>query len=690
METKKLLRVPAYSQHSVAIAYSLLDQNKVKGKSLNSFVPAFDCSDQINRKKTIDPTKYVEIDLNVLENCLPNKNLVDPIRNAQFINADDHKYIALIEKLFQKNVAFLNQLLPNRLVKNKTINSIKNRVVHYFNIMGILLTPMEVGPNRLALLFRAKELTKEREDYEKKVGNYAALLVDQSRANNLDSSYLEMLEKEKKEIDELRIKIDLKVRTLNVGYFKYLMEITKYVLSNLAFVVTFSPFKTLIDIATIVQRLPGVLELIDFGLSSVSRGQMKEKDLTFNQWEQDYKKWKLSACPKHKNKTFNKQIQVPFITGQEINKNFDWNFLKNDLYNIKLDQFENWDRFIENSQSLWEKRLARREKKVVEIGTSDTARLKVDAFLLKCKERMTDESFQAMVYQKTPLELLRLYVDDQERINDDTRNLLMHIVSAKIKLEKKFLSLKSTQHNFFFYYSAMSLTVALILGVMGGAIIPAGIATGVFLGLAITSAVISLSFWLTNYLMGSHYRSHKSGFLNFHITFLQLMYEISNYWLKVQEAELSAKNSNFALIIKSKFQQPMKGIEKKELNSYQKLEAKTSNLYNRLEQLKLQRRTTEALDFYKYAKLDDRAPSWIIQGLREIDFDIVCPQLKDLIQMQLGIDIDKLQRELSVEDPKKALDVLRKDLLTFFTLDDTKYAEFMKYQKARLEAGNLK
>ncbi len=129
------------------------------------------------------------------------------------------------------------------------------------------------------------------------------------------------------------------------------------------------------------------------------------------------------------------------------------------------------------------------------------------------------------------------------------------------------------------------------------------------------------------------------------------------------------------------------------------LEKKTDDLLTDVESLKELRRKNEAEDFYKFARLDASAnffKDWIfvvnvlIEVLKEIDFDLISPELKDLIQIELGMDIVKLKKELNVEEQNSALSILRKDFMKFFTLDDAAYTEFMKYQTARIEAGNLK
>ncbi len=359
-----LLRIPYYSESSVAIAYSLLEQqNAREGRALKTFIPAFDFAEQMSKPaKIIIPKKYVHIDLTVLQDSLPQKELVETIRNAK-LNVEDRGYTVKIKKVFQKCVGILNKVLPSRIVKSKLISSVHTRIMHYFNIIGILLTPMEVGPNRVALLSRARELAEKKEEYENRIGNYAALLVAQSQSSNLDSCEKENIEKEKEYLDGKKISIDLDERMLRMDYFKYLVEISKYILSNLALIISFSPFKSLIDLAAIVQRLPGIIELMDFGLSYLSLGQMKEKVNIFNDWENRYREWE-NRCISMQKKNISHESQFSAIKqDRQIYKDFNWQDLKNYFQDIKFDENEKWDHFIESSNSLCEKRLAIREKR---------------------------------------------------------------------------------------------------------------------------------------------------------------------------------------------------------------------------------------------------------------------------------------------------------------------------------------
>jgi hypothetical protein len=708
MITNPLVKVPFYSQPSVAIAYSLLDQNNFS--ELHTFIPAFDFANQMSRTKIVDykERKYVEVNLNELENQ-GNKHLVDTIRNSH-LNTPNESFIAKIDKIYQKCIAILYKLFPSRLIDNKIVSSLYNRVTHYFNIIGILSTPTEVGPNRIALIFRSKELAREKERYDKKLGNYAALLFAQSKLSILSETDKEVLGKEKTEIDELKIKIDLATRKLRVEYFKYIMEITKYVLSNFSLILSFSPIKSLIDIAAVVQKLPGVMELIDFGLAFLGFGQMKEKTTIFNNWEERYRKWqdRNQHTTEIKHSNISNKInpnQLPIIKEQQIQNSQNWNSVKNHLYNVKLDEFEKWDEFLEKSLSLWDKTLVRREKKVIELGISDGARLKIEAFLLKFKEGLTEVEFHNWVSKQSPLSLLRLYVVQQENIEHSTKKIINQIIGSKLKLEKKFLHFKNIQHNFHYYYSATSLILSILIGISGGILLSAGLATGLIFSLAISSIVIHLSFWLANSLLSSRHKGHKSSLLNFRIACHQLRYDINNYWLKVKEKELEKIEPDFKKMVKRSIKLPeIHGIEHDALKKYLDLEKKNNKFFKSLEELKERRRVNEAKDFFIFAQLEEKGSllnskalhndneilSELLLLFQEIDFDLISPELKDLIKIELGMDIERLKRELGKVNNQKALNILRKDFLSFFTLDDTAYTEFIKYQTARVETGNLK
>lgn len=693
---RKTLLVPDFSAASVVMAFSLLDQDSSGAvDGLRTFIPAFDLTEQItNRTKVIQPKKYKHIDLDNLEESLGAKELVKTIRNAKNYNVENNSRCVNIKNISYKIFSFFNKLLPSKIIKNQLVSSIYTKIGHYFNIIGILLTPIEMGPNRIALLFRAKNLAEEKIDYEKKIGNYAALVVNQSNSPNLDQSYKEMIEREKISLDRWKIKIDLDNRALKMDYFKYLMEISKYIFSNLALIISFSPLKSFIDIAAIVQKLPGLMELIDYGLSSLSLHQMVEKVRVFNDWETNYRSKKIMFQSNNLSKKSGRQL-IKVAEDKSLKDIDSWVKLKRFFESNKEDRVEKLDSVINSSGSLLEKRLAIRDKKLVELGASANGRLKVDRFLLRLKQGMNEREFEIWHAKQTPLSLLTFYVDHQETLEIATKNAINHMISKKLELEKKFLLFKNTQTNFSYWYSAISLSISIILGITNvivGPTIPASI---LFYCLTGSSVVITLSFWLANSILSSRYKSHTSGMLNFRIGWRQLKYEVSNYWLKVKEKELSEKNPNFLRVAKSQFKQSIIGIAQKEMEDYLKLEGKTADLLLETETLKEERRENEISDFDKFAKLDtsstfynvsNNAISALIDAFKEIDFSLnISAELKDLIQVELGIDINKLQAELNKENQEHALRILKKDLVAFFTLDEAAYTTFMKYQKAHLE-----
>ncbi len=178
---------------------------------------------------------------------------------------------------------------------------------------------------------------------------------------------------------------------------------------------------------------------------------------------------------------------------------------------------------------------------MIELGSEIKGRFKIEAFLRKWKHGMSEDEFKIWLSRQTPLTLLEFYVDHQEILEVSTKNSLNCIIDKKLEFEKKFLHFKNMQHNFFYWYSATALSFAIFLGMVGGVAVSAGLTSALFLSLAVSSLVIKLSFWLANYLLNSRHKGHSSGLLNFRIGFRQLKYEISNYWLKVKEKELTEK-----------------------------------------------------------------------------------------------------------------------------------------------------
>lgn len=673
---------PAYSEPSVVLVMSSLkDQdNDLKGSDLKTFVPAFDIPSQIKKNiRKVTPKKYQQINL---EKTLQDKKLVRTVREAEGWFGENTLW-SKAKSVISSGFYHAGIIVPGKV--RRGISSGYTRLGHYFNIMGILLTPLDMGPNRVALFYRSKNLQEEKQQFKERLTTYIALIVNESCQSNKDN--VSALSKEKKELDKWKISINIKERKLQRDYLKYLLEITKYIISNSAQILTFSPYKSLFDIAAIVKNIPGITELLDFALATFALSQTTEQEKIFLEWQ---KSFQIRQKPLEITIGTKKILANGVVHPLDNASKYSWNQLQGACFKFFKAEMNRLDKIIKESKSLLDKRKATRDKKVLMLAIDPKGQMKVEQFINKWKQGKDHDEVDA-VENLTPKQKLEFYVDHKEIVEVSLKPILRQFVAKKQELEKTFLQLKNTQAKYFFWYAAFSFSLALVLGLTALAAGPIFGISAVALGLGVMSVVLNLSFWLVSSMLGSSYKGNSSGLLNFKILYHQVKYEITNYWHAVKEKKLMQVNPMALKIIKSELKQPINGISEKDILEFLESEQRTKELAEKVEVLKELRRQNEWKDFASFASIKTNVDVFK-EVFEMLDMNITGKEFKDFLEIELGINVDKLKIELLHENDdvkQRALQILLKDIMTFFTLDDNGCIAFIKFQQARLDSGNI-
>jgi len=589
----------------------------------------------------------------------------------------------------------------------KVINAIFTRLNHYFNIVSLALRPFENRLIRVKILQRSSSLIVEREKFKDKLIEYLSLITSDEYKKLISDNKLSLSSPLKKQLkhqiklrefnasadalNEMAAKIISEEKSINYDYHKYLLGIVRKIFSNLALITTYSPFKILIDVAFLVGKIPGLIEFIDFIAVLISSKQSTENCRTFEIWRQNFSDKNLNPLNLLKATAVNHQNNSLGIL------NFDQFKHEDTTWEDIIDHFKKDSDLAEEiarrfgSHDYSVKTNAIKMSKIMRLVQSDKINPeKIDSVVRdhfaklankpssQCKDTLTNRS---------KFLLLNEYIDHQITIENRTERALVRLLNSKLSLENIFFKFKSTQSNFSFWYSASLLSVSLAGAIMGMVFGPIGAVTGSVIAFYIASIVITLSFSIASHMLSSKYRSQTPGIFSknfWKLIFMQVKYDINNYWLNVKKSELIKKKPALLSLIKrlpintqEVTQREVKALIDSDLNQ------KCQRLRASVEKLKKEKREREIIDFKKFSKLPDDCFKHLIDSLSNLNFELIEESTKRLLKTNLGFDLDSVKQALESSDPalrKQAMNTLEKDLQTHFTLNEEGYVQFIKYQ----------
>lgn len=655
---------------SINSGYSDIKQRYKKNLT---FIPAFNSDSRPLFDKPIYQSSY-ESEKRSYNSLNLAMKIVFP-KKKHITSSDLSAYDGVVKDyLFEGEIVFLIKNVRNSLSKLLWIRKIKivslvfEKVSHYFNIACLLVSPFDSGSNRIGLLNRTRILEEKRIDFIKRCEGCASL-------TNL------ALDEERNFLDIEMIKMFAERDSIRRDYHMYLIGLVKYMVSNLALITSYSPFKILIDFAYIVGQIPCLIEFIDLILVSMNLKQTRNDCEVYENWMSNFL-----------NKT---QVVVRNDIPQIENPTFDLNKELSHFNNGKTTWSQIMTYFITQKTEIINpfeisnevnKIKSLRDRKILQLLASPH---NIDFVLKKYfakKNNFSEIELNKWYQDKPKIFLLNEYINQQMDLELSTKQKLTDAIKSKLKLEKGFIDLNNSQLSWSFGYSCVALFSSVIGTVIGCLYGPIGMITGAVIGIYIASIILNLSFAITNYVRGSKYRSHSSGLLNLKIKFNQLKFEISRYWLNVEYNKLLAISPTFLTQIE-------KGEKVTELTTeaIQKFDNLCKKNYEQgliLEKLQTQRCENEIQDFEKYAHLPNDFFQKFIDDILLLNFNLSEKEVDDLFEIELGLDLDKLkkyQMSSSIEGENRTRDALIKDLQTFFSSNETKYGFFMNYQKKRFE-----
>jgi|GEM_PF-5629863 len=658
-------------------------------QKISTFIPAFksqykDSFDKIKYKTTFATKKKKLRKIN-----LSHPRII-PIQKNQDVIEIINKYNVIVNPFYfkEKVISFIKEIKfclkkIDVFSINKKISQVFKQANHYLNIMGLLIIPFDNGRNRIGLLFRSKKVQGRKKKFTQKLNEYIELKLIENDVNSIRNSEIsdDIIDLENY-LDRELIAIPLEENSINTDYKKFLLGCAKYFVSNFAFLVAYAPLKSLIDLAVILGKIPGLIELFDSMLLFFNLKKSKENKNIYNIWQENFSR------NNHVN-----LVRIPRPDSNSVCEFANHSTLKemsDYLLNNRCAIEEKISKGLQ-SDCEFEKLKALKDRKILKLVNLDID-LVITSYFSQLNQGKLSEDELNKKLSRSKIVLLNEYVDEQIVLEIKAKAKLAYLIKSKLKLEKIFIDFNHIQSGFSFGYSALELSMSIIGGVLGSMIGPTGTVTGMVIGLYVSSIVLNLSFWLSANIIGSKYRSHSSGLLNMKILFRQVKYDISNYWLHIKERGLYKKNPKFLEEIPAK-PEAIEGITKKEIKGFIKLNNKTQKLFNSLEILKSLRRENELIDFKKFADLPEGYFKELIDIIELLNFDLAENDLNNILKLELGLDVEKLAKDLnsdSNEVKEHAIKTLLKDLESFFTLKENNYVSFMKYQNKGLDLGVVK
>jgi len=633
-----------------------------------------------SRKRKYTNFTKTNFDIFFLDREEKNLNLV-ACREAAF----DLSFTGHIRKAVKSTIKKLSYFS-----KSKLVNAIFRRVHHYFNIITLTMRPFESRLNRVKLLQHSHDLILEKEAFKAQLIDYLKL-ISASDKNNLSTtelsgvSNLQKIRCDAEVLNLMAAKIKNDKKQISSEYKQYLLGLAKNIVSNLAWIVSNSPFKILIDFAFIIGKIPGLVELLDFIIVLINSKQVNLNRKVFNVWKQKFtqKKDEFPQLVKLSNlQTVDTSGLLNFSNLDK--KNLTWNHIRN--FFKKNPQIE--QQIIKNldSESFLEKAKALKTRKIVKLVQSENF-----AFVEKYFDQLTKtfSKEEKLVFEKrSKFSLLNEYIDKQIAIEKSVDRSLGSLIGNKLKLENIFMRFKSIQANFSICYSALALSAALIGALIGMAFGPIGAVTYAVTGLFIASMVMTLSFLIVNHMIGSKYRSHTAGLFSkrfWKLVFLQIKHDINSYWLKVKEAQLNAINPGFKNLIKAHVKD-ISLISRKKIQEFLALDRKTQQLSLKLENLKKAEKANELIDFSKFSKLPENYLETLKNEMLNLNFDLLEEETKNTLQYHLGLDLNLIHKFRENADylvRQSAGKTLFEDLRKYFNMNDDQFVEFMKFQNIK-------
>ncbi|MBA3723168.1 MAG: hypothetical protein H0W88_12310 [Parachlamydiaceae bacterium] len=296
-------------------------------------------------------------------------------------------------------------------------------------------------------------------------------------------------------------------------------------------------------------------------------------------------------------------------------------------------------------------------------------------------------------------ELLISYIDHQETIAMTVKNSLVNLVNKKHKVEGILNSWKMTHSRIIYGLVAIGSAITAVFGL--AALLSNPISGSILILYYLSYSITGASFGImaVGMLLNNKYKKNAPKFLEtMKLTFMTIYTNLKEY----EHVSKQKKFIHTAKVVHQLHHQSKILPDKyyKALAEYKKAKSEFETSQGQLEHwmLKVQELENQLTqrawkDFARYADLetdggDDKKIDTfklIQEAIKNLDLDLLDPQIKSFFEVQLGINLETLQREMD-----QFPDALKNALHHFFSLDEERLVSFINYQQARINEGLLK
>ncbi len=359
------------------------------------------------------------------------------------------------------------------------------------------------------------------------------------------------------------------------------------------------------------------------------------------------------------------EIDSALIKLQDAQKNFlaFLNGVRDSKKNDMPDQLGNSQ--LENQQAKLEGEV---EKYKQEIQRLKDSSLKILENQLKAHDNQT----LAVTYRR-----------HQQTLENDTKNVITKLIQRKHALEYKFLKSKLKQAKLQVNVATICLTVRIGIAITGLLFTPIG-GSGIILFLLSSGSVTTkIGIFGANYLQSLKYKPRETRtvthLFRLRLTYTKLRKSLADYSLQLNKRRLERTTTNLYDVAISLFRSKKINREEEDLKKFAniiKSQAKFEHWTKKLEKMQTHLKQERWKDFAEYTASSSDILDNLQKTLEIADFRLFSKETRELLEVQLGIDLNALQAQIQ-EEPS----AIKETLQEFFTFDNAMLLAFILHQQ---------
>lgn len=303
-----------------------------------------------------------------------------------------------------------------------------------------------------------------------------------------------------------------------------------------------------------------------------------------------------------------------------------------------------------------------------------------------------ESTFDSWYKAKEKDELLKIYVQHQETIERAVKAPLVQVINKKHTIERKVLRFNLTASKVYFTLSVASLALGASFGLIALLGTPLAAASAVLLFLSIGATIATLSSIIGGYYLGLKYKKRntidgltrapfQSLWRNMHLSLHRLNRLVKRKNMLKEARKLQGFHKNNLNLTIDQFR------SSKEFKKYEKakkhVEQASRNVKHWTQEIKkLTDRSTDYgwKDFVGGAKLQTAKDFDVLdsfsQALELLDEDFLGEDTKEILRVQLGINLKEAQKKITGTDNE----AIKKSVQRAFARTGENLIEFMRRQ----------